>query len=249
MPANSIDEVISIMNGMLDRWEAEGDYRAVFALSYRTITIGMKQAILNGEFDDSDWMERLDILFAQEYFDAVSNYNNVSEDTPKCWRVAFDVARDKRTTALQDLTIGMVAHIVHDLPLALFKSGIVDVGRDRQLSDHEVANHVLGELIDQVQDDISKRYSLVLGFMDNITGNHDETFTESGIRALRAQAWKDAVALTDARDDTRREQIRVRLDQDATTMAKLMLPKPPGFLERLIPPFRRWDRALARLFG
>ena len=56
------------MDSLLARWEPLNDHRAVFVRSYRTITLEMKRAIEANEFEDNAWMEALDIIFAEEYF-------------------------------------------------------------------------------------------------------------------------------------------------------------------------------------
>ncbi len=233
------------MDALLARWEPHGDYRAVFVRSYRIITIEMQRAIGADEFEDSNWMGRLDIVFAQEYFDAVEAYESGEGQVLECWKLAFDLARERRGTVLQDLTLGMVAHIVHDLPIALFKVGIPPGHRQSRRRDHEVANDILGRSIDEVQTEVSSHYSFVLGFLDRLTGDIDEILTDTGIRAARDRAWMRAVALADAPNQSVRDDLLHELAQNALDAARLLAPKPPSLLARLIPPFRRWDRALA----
>ena len=151
----------------------------------------------------------------------------------------------KARTALQDLTLGMVAHIVHDLPIALWKAGVETAQRQKRRRDHEIANDILGRSIDEVQAEIGSHYSFVLGFLDSLAGNHDEILTDKGIRAARDRAWMRAVALADAPNQTVRDVLLAELAQTAWATARLLAPKPPSILGRLIPPYRRWDRALA----
>lgn len=54
----------------------------MFARSYRLIAFEMQRAINAGEFEDSPWMTLLDIIFAQEYFDAVEAYKQGEEQLP-----------------------------------------------------------------------------------------------------------------------------------------------------------------------
>lgn len=248
VPAATIKEVIDQMDALLARWEPRGDYRAVFVRSYRIITIGMERAIAAGEFEDPDWMVRLDIIFAEEYFAAVEAYELGEGHVPECWKLVFDLARQKRGTTLQDLTLGMVAHIVHDLPIALFKVGIEAGHRQSRRRDHETANDILGRSIDEVQTEISSQYSFVLGFLDRLSGNKDEILTDRGIRAARYRAWTRGVALADAPNQAVRDNLLGELAQTAMAVAQLLAPKPPSLLARLIPPLRRWDRALAHWF-
>lgn len=245
MPAATIREVFDQMDALLARWEPHGDYRAVFVRSYRVITIEIQRAIAAGEFEDPDWMTRLDIIFAQEYFDALEAYELGAAQLPGCWELVFDLAREKRSTALQDLTLGMIAHIVHDLPIALYKTGIEPGHRQSRRRDHEVANEILGRSIGEVQAEISSHYSFMLGFLDRLAGDLDEILTDAGIRAARDRAWARAVALTDAPNQSVRDDLLRDLARTSLNAARLLAPKPPSLLASLIPPFRRWDRMFA----
>lgn len=243
MPATSIKEVIEKMDTLLASWESQEDYRAIFVSSYRIITIGMERAIAAGEFEDPEWMTRLDIIFAEEYFTAIDAYDRGEGHLPECWQRVFNIAVEKRGSTLQDLTLGMASHIIHDLPIALYKAGIELGRRDSRLHDHEVANDVLARSINEVQQEISSQYSFILGFLDKLFGNKDEILTDSGIRMARDSAWKCAVALADAPNDMTRE-VRLReLAQAAMITTQLLAPKTPFLFAPFI---RRWDRALAR---
>lgn len=240
----SIGDAIDRMDSLLSRWEPERDYRAVFVRSYRAITARMKQAVENREFEDNDWMEQLDVQFAQEYFDALEAYESGEGTAPDCWNLAFDLAVDRRTTVLQDLLLGMNAHILHDLPIALVKMGLAPADRELRRRDHDKVNIVLGGMIDTVQRDLSKRYSLVLGLLDRLTGRGDEILTDNGIRLARADAWRSSLTLVEAPNGATRAALRADLDRNASATARLV-GSSTSFLARLVPPFRRADRALA----
>ncbi|MEJ2620958.1 MAG: DUF5995 family protein, partial [Candidatus Thiodiazotropha sp.] len=229
MPATTITEVINRMDEYLADWEANGDYRAVFIRSYRIITIAMAQAIANGEFEDPEWMTRLDICFAEAYFTAVEAYEQNDQPLPACWKLVFDIARRKQSTTLQDLMLGMVAHIVHDLPIALDKVG-VETQQQRRLRDHETANEILSRSIDDVQSEISTHYSFVLGSLDALFGNKDEILTDQGIRFARDRAWNNAVDLSDAPTQAARDSLLVRIGKTALTDVELLATKPPALL-------------------
>jgi hypothetical protein len=103
-------------------------------------------------------------------------------------------------------------------------------------------------MIDTIQRDASHHYSLALGLLDRLTKRKDEMLTDAGIRAARARVWHMAVALSDAPDQNARSTLLVQLDQMATATARLVAPKVPAALATFVSSFRRWDRALARLF-
>lgn len=147
---------------------------------------------------------------------------------------------------LQDLTLRMAAHIVHDLPIALSKGGMETSHRQDRWRDHDMGNVVLGRSIGDFQAEISSHCSFALGFLDRLAGDKDELLTGSGIRAVRDRAWTRAIALADAPNQAVRNDLLRDLAQTALRTTRLMAPKTPSLVNRLIPSLRRWDRALAR---
>jgi hypothetical protein len=239
----SIRVVLERMDVLLERWEAARDPRAVFLRSYRVVTEAMEDAVGKGLFEDNDWMERLDVQFAQEYFDAVDASESAGA-FPDCWRMVFDLARKRDTTVLQDLLLGINAHIVHDLPLALVKVGFEPGERMRRRRDHERVNEILIGLIDRIQEEVAGRYSWALGILDRWVGTRDELLTRSGILSARSAAWTAAVALFDAPPEGR-PQIALDLDRAARAAADVIAPG-SRFLKPVLRFARPLDGALAR---
>jgi hypothetical protein len=241
---SAIRQVVEKMDRLISGWDAAGDYRSVFVRSYRAITVRMERAVNDREFEDNPWMEALDVRFAQEYFDALDAVEAGRAGLPACWKVAFDLARDRRTLVIQDLLLGMNAHILHDLPLTLFKAGLAPQERALRQRDHERVNEVLKGMIDDVQRDISRHYSVALGFLDRGASFKDEILTDAGIRVARAKAWTTALALADAPDAAARAALLGDCDRAIAASASLLVP-PRSWLSGLVPRFRKWDRALA----
>lgn len=234
---STIQQVLERMDRLFERWEAARDNRAVFLLSYRIVTEVMRESVGKGRFQDNEWMERLDVQFAQEFFDAVDADESGSA-FPECWRVAFELARKLETTVLQDLLLGMNAHIVHDLPVALVKVGTAAEKRSLRLRDHERVNEIWIGLIDRIQNEATSRYSWLLGLLDRVAGTRDELLTRTGILSARTAAWAAAVALFDAPADARRQ---MTLDLDRTARAAALSIAPGG---RLLSPILRFARPL-----
>jgi hypothetical protein len=239
----TIDQVLERMDHLLDRWEAARDNRAVFLLSYRIVTQVMEDAVRRGRFEDNEWMERLDVQFAQEFFDAV-DADESGKPFPECWRVAFDLARKRKTTVLRDLLLGMNAHIVHDLPLALVKVGIEPAKRGLRNRDHQKVNEILIGLVDRIQDEVTGRYSWMLRTLDRWVGTHDEILTRAGLLNARTAAWIAAVALFDSPPEARR-RIALDLDHTARTIA-LGIASSGRFLSPVLRFLRPIDARLAR---
>ncbi len=243
---SAIRQALDRMDGLLEGWDAAGDYRGVFLRAYRDITARLDRAIDAGEFEDNPWMERLDLAFAEEYFAALRAYDSGQGRLARCWQLALDANRGRQTSALQDLLLGMNAHIRHDLPIAIHEVGVGQGDeRARHHRDHDRLNGILAAQIDTVQRDIRRHYSVILGLADLLAGATDELLSAAGIRAVRNRAWEDALALAEAGTGPARERIRQELDRRVSATARTLY-APTRILGPVVGLVRRLDRALAR---
>ncbi|MEZ4716606.1 MAG: DUF5995 family protein [Caldilineaceae bacterium] len=88
-----------------------------FAALYRQVTVAVKHGIETGFFADPARMERLDVIFARRYLDALAQWRAQAEPSG-CWAFAFARAASRRPTVLQHLLLGMKRHINLDLGIA-----------------------------------------------------------------------------------------------------------------------------------
>jgi hypothetical protein len=136
---------------------------------------------------------------------------------------------------IQDLVLGINAHINYDLALALHHVG-VDTKRDERYADHTAVNQVLQAAIDQLQDQVCDIYAPILRVLDFAGGRLDETLAHFSVAKARESAWLSAVALANARDDRERDGLRAGLNDGAGVLARLILsPNPlhPWLIEAL----------------
>jgi hypothetical protein len=187
------------MEALQTRLDANGDWRAVFCDTYRRTTQRVGEAIGRGEFHDSEWVTKLDVRFAQYYFDALSQWDQ-TQLTVEPWQIAFDESTAQRTTALQDIALGMNAHINHDLVLA-----IVDVlgpsdDLDKRRADHDHINVVLARIVNEIQDAMELRYDPLVGVLDFALGKVDEEFMGWIIEIARNDVWEHVLVLRAAPD-------------------------------------------------
>src|SRR5262245_5559481 len=236
---SSIQDLIQRMDDLLARWDASRDYRAVFIRSYREITARMAQGVSGAEFEDVTWMQALDITFGQLYFDALDGFDAGVTAIPKCWKIAFDLARAKKTTVLQDLLLGMNAHINHDLPIAVYRNSLDASQRLEHQRDYDKVNLILAGMIDSVQKAVTSHYSVILAYFDRWFGRSDEFLAEAGIRFSRNRAWAHAVALADSRHDQERQELLKRLDDEVSLQA-LAIAAPAVGWSKIIQPIRDW---------
>lgn len=224
------------------RFESERDSRAVFTYTYELITWEIAAALSQTHFADPKWVVTLDEGFANRFFMAI-NEANQNGDVPAGWEYVFHVLAHKRTSVLEDMLLGMVAHIVWDLPLAVTDT-VPQGSMQSRLADFHLVNDMLGRSINLIQNKVAKRYNPLLGWFDSVAGRQDEILTNYGIRLSRAVAWYHAERLI---DPALREETLRAIGASPQIVARELL-NPPIFgwrvllrvVRLLLSLFRRW---------
>ena len=194
-PVTDLDGVIDRLGNYRDWYDATHNPLAVFTHAYLTITENFRQEIPKAGFNNQDWVLALDVAFANEFF-RNANANSLGEEVSKGWEPVFDTIKDGKTSVLEELALAMVAHIIHDLPLAL-KEVQMRQGDQSMVHDYHLANDVLELGIDQIQQAVARRYNPLLSWMDRVAASSDEVLTNYGIRLARAIAWYNGERLLD----------------------------------------------------
>jgi hypothetical protein len=116
----SMDDVVDGLARLEAELRSRQDRRAIFVTLYGVVSAAMREEIAAGRFEDPTWVHRYAVAFANLYREAFERYEaGGREDVPKAWRVAFEAADTGKTLVLQDLRLGVNAHVNHDLPYAL----------------------------------------------------------------------------------------------------------------------------------
>jgi hypothetical protein len=214
------------MQSLIQPWEAASDRRAIFLSCYQMMTINMLQAIDQGEFRDPLWVDRLLHRFADYYFDALANYERDRSAAPSIWQLAFDAANTPKIMPIQNLLLGVNAHINYDLVFTLVDllqpewQGLSDLGRAGRYSDHCHVNDVIGRTIDAVQDQILEPATPALDWIDRLFGSLDERLVSHLIAQWREEVWRNAVRLLDERDSSEQVRLVREIEQDALRNGK-----------------------------
>ena len=116
-PAATIDEVIAQLDEVIDRARREGSRVGYFPALYRKVTVAVKEGIAAGRFEDGQRMERLDVVFANRYLEAMAAWR-AGEPPTRSWQLSFEAAGRWWPIVLQHLLLGMNAHINLDLGVA-----------------------------------------------------------------------------------------------------------------------------------
>ncbi|MEU6232240.1 DUF5995 family protein [Kitasatospora sp. NPDC047058] len=115
--AQSLAEVVERMRAIRDRLDPR-DGVACFNRTSLRFTELVGERLGAGHFEDRDFIERLDVVFANLYFDALDAAEAGRPVSP-AWQPLFEARDDRMVRPVQFAFAGMNAHIGHDLPLAV----------------------------------------------------------------------------------------------------------------------------------
>lgn len=146
-------------------------------------------------FEDPAFTARLDVIFADLYFEAV-DADAAGREVPKAWAPLFEKRAVRGIAPLQFAIAGMNAHINHDLALALVattKEFGVTLDRDtREYRDYLLVNGIL----ERVQDEIKDRFTTgAIKQIDKAGGRVDDMFASWSVARARDNAWVQAQTL------------------------------------------------------
>lgn len=199
-PATTIDEVIHRLNGIIETAGRNSDRVGYFASLYQKVTVRVKEGILKNEFEDGPRMERLDVFFANRYLEAVHQWQNKTMPSGP-WAVAFEGTRKMRVVLLQQLLLGMNAHINYDLGIA-----VVDCAGNNDLltmqRDFIAINNIIGSLTFEVTNEIS-RISPLLSLFGLHAQNGQSILIQFSISNARDGAWGFAQELSGKQGEQR----------------------------------------------
>jgi hypothetical protein len=198
------------------------DRRAIFASVYTLTTLRMAESIDANEYTNTDWMKSYQTEFANHYRKAINAYATQQRSkVPNAWLKAFDAASSGQTLIIQDVLLGMNAHINYDLAFAIEKVGISPNTTSRYL-DHTRVNAVLGEVGDEIVAALGSLYGANYAAVDAAFGAADELFLAAGMATARQNAWNNAVLLKGSQSWNRWIVVGA-IDLGAVTNANLIL--------------------------
>ena len=221
-PFTSVADAHERLTTLEATFRERGDRRGAFLCVYARVTEAVGSAIDDGEFADPKWVTDYLVTFADLYREALLAYETGDlVALPDPWQVAFETAARGDALVVQDVVLGINAHVNYDLALALHRVG---VGPDRRAryADHCAVNAVLRSLVDEVQDRIAEYYAPGVAALDESLGRFDEGVSMFSLAEGRDSAWRSAVALS-SRFRLRRRVARWVLRTSSTGTAYLLL--------------------------
>ena len=192
MPAATIDEVIERLDEVVGRARRDRSRNGYFAALYRKVTVSVRDGIRAGRFEDGERLERLDVIFANRYLEAVAAAERGERPT-RSWQVSFTAASGWWPIVLQHLLLGMNAHINLDLGIAAARTapGGELAGLE---NDFNRINDVLAELTGGVKEELAAVWPR-LRRLDRKAGRVDDRVIQFSITKARDHAWKLAQRL------------------------------------------------------
>jgi hypothetical protein len=228
------------------RYERQRDSRCVFTHAYALLTLALERRLADGGGEDREFLLAIAQPFAGRYFAALDAWDERRwDEVSPGWRIVFERICDRRTSPLEDLVTGVYAHIVHDLPFAL--ASIARDGRIGPIDTYQGVSDTIAGAMDGIVDDVSRRYSPWIRWLDHLAGESDEVLSDYGIRLGRGMAWYNAQRLL--APETHDAAARA-LDRSTLVFVERLLEPPitaPGglalrALRALTSLFRRWPR-------
>jgi hypothetical protein len=191
MRASSIAEVITHLQTIIAEEAGAQSRLALFPALYCELTQRFAQGLAGGEFRERERFEKIGVVFANRYFDALVAHRNGGKPT-KSWAVSFEQAKLGKLLTIQDLLLGVNAHINLDLSIAT-----AEIGGDRIAdleADFQHVNVLLEDLFDNTYDTLAS-FSPLLDILDRVGGDTDEWLGNFALQKARDGAWSSAVML------------------------------------------------------
>jgi hypothetical protein len=196
----TIADVITFMED-LDAVLPANDGVKWFNLLYLLVTKAISQGPPGGGWADAEWLNRLDVVFAQLYFDALERWHTAPSTAPRAWQALFEVRYRPDVERVQFALAGMNAHINRDLPIAVVQTctalQIVPDRSSRQYADFEAVNGILSQVEPQALQYLATG---ILGVVAEDLGKLGHVLSMWSIRTARDTAWTNAEILWQMRD-------------------------------------------------
>lgn len=217
--------VDNVIREMTKRWRNLGcDHNGTFALTYLVTTIQYRDAVATpGFFSDPAFLNHYDAVFADFYTRARDDWKAGRIDrVPPVWRIAFQAADTGQATGMGDVYLGMMAHIIRDLPLVLYQIGLVDEDGNSRKPDHDQVNVFLNAVNMGVLSRVAGVYDPTIDDGDAQGTTTDNSLTTNLVIEWREEAWRKAELLKST-PKLLQPSVLQMIEDDAATRAMALL--------------------------
>jgi hypothetical protein len=244
MATSPFDGTVAAMSAVTARARANNDRIGEFAAMYTAVTRRVRHLAEEGAFADADRMAAFVERFAARFLDAVAA-RDAQRPVTKSWSAAFTAAREWRPGVLQNLLLGMTAHIGLDLGVVAADVATGPAGRGLQemRPDFDAINDVLASLVPNVESAVG-RLSPGIALLDKAGGRADAFAVARVIAVARDLAWRNATELTTL-NPAARVTATAHMDTEVSEMSRLIAHPGPIMSAVLLPIRLRERRSLA----
>jgi hypothetical protein len=228
MQANTIDEVITQLEEIIQQTIIDENPMGYFAALYHHVTVTVKEGIANQYYSDGKRMEQLDVNFANRYLEAYTQFQQKQPCT-QSWPYAFETTKKIWPTVLQNLLLGINAHINLDLGIAAVQT---NPGKDIDAlkEDFYKINAVLASLVSDVEKSMAEIWPTLTLILKRV-GKMDSFLIDFSMQQARDGAWKFATELAPLNSFQQEAAIKER-DKKIAEIA-LKVSKPGFFISTL----------------
>lgn len=189
MGVDTISEVIAALDAIIENARAGQNRIGYFAALYRRVTRSIGDGIAQGRFQNGPLLEKLDVVFARRYLDALSTFQSGGIPT-RSWNVALQACADAGPLILQQLLAGMNAHINLNLGIAAAQTSPGD--QLPQLKpDFDEINTILAEQVGAVEAEIAV-VSPRISDLEKLGLRTETTIINFDLTVARDAAWRTA---------------------------------------------------------
>lgn len=222
----SIKDAINRMEAITEAAPV-GDGLREFNKLYTVITCTVADWLDEGQFRERRFLDRLDVAFANRYFDALRAWGTGKGEVPRVWKALLERRTDPKVNPIQFAVAGVNAHINFDLAPALVDTCQeieAPLGYGHQFRDYRLINDIFELKYKILRDE----------FTDGLADAIDEGFVARGldfvnnfvVEKARDEAWESAERIVVRRtgNDTIGElRIMNRLDRHFGLVAWTLL--------------------------
>ncbi len=221
-PVTHYEQILGRLDQIIEAAYRERSRIGYFAALYHHVAVAFGAAIRAGIFEHNDLIQKLDVIFFNRYLEALGHYLRGHKPTPP-WEVAFAATASAQPTVMQHLLLGMNAHILFDLGIAVAQ--VCPPAQLPQLeADFVTMNTVLGSLVDDMRRDM-KRIWPGLDLFERALTPDEDGFMGLIVRGGRTLSWEFALAIAGTSGDEQRARIVSRARQVARQSRRFW--KPP----------------------
>ncbi len=194
-----------------------GDGLAEFNKLYTVITCTVRDWLDDGQFADARFLDRLDVAFANRYFEALRNWGTREGEVPRVWRALLERRSDPRVAPIQFAVAGVNAHINYDLAAALVRTCEeieAPLGHGDQLRDYLLINDIFELKYKILRDEFTD--GLVDAIDEGLVARAVDFLNNFVVEKARDEAWESAERIVVRRtggDQVGELRIMTRLDR------------------------------------